>query len=491
MNKRIDSKYNVVIIGAGIGGLVSGCYLAKAGVKVLLVEKHDKVGGYCTSFRKNGYLFDAAVHYIGAARHEGEINRIVEQLNLKDTVIFSRFDPCDKICLPEHTLFIRQRYHDTMEEFISKFPKSKKKIIDFFNLVMTKQFFYIYSKLKRASFKELLDEFFDDYKIKGTIATLLGNMGLPPSKISALTAVFLYREFILDPGYYPKGGIQAFPDALAQKFVKLGGDLVLLTKATKIFVKNNKVSGIEINNNKFINSDYVVSNVDASQTFFELVKESNKSMSQILSRMEPSISAFAVYLGLNSDLKKELKDKCAVWKFFTYDIEKCYGSPELNLQDAKLNYFVCTFPSLHDSTVLPQGKSTMGIFICAPFMDKIFWDVNKVRIADKLINAATEIVPSLNDEIEIKIIATPYTFYRYTLNKSGAIYGWASTPSQIDREICPQETYIEGLYLAGHWCTNGLGQGGVSEVAYTGRRAAKLIVKKMKQHSVRYSSVIT
>ena len=49
------NKYDVIIIGAGIGGLTCGCYLAKAGLKVLIIEQHNKPGGYCTSFERKGY----------------------------------------------------------------------------------------------------------------------------------------------------------------------------------------------------------------------------------------------------------------------------------------------------------------------------------------------------------------------------------------------------------------------------------------------------
>ena len=59
MSDKIDNKYDVIIIGAGIGGLVCGCYLVKAGLKVLIVEKHYQVGGYCTSFKRKGFTFDA------------------------------------------------------------------------------------------------------------------------------------------------------------------------------------------------------------------------------------------------------------------------------------------------------------------------------------------------------------------------------------------------------------------------------------------------
>jgi prolycopene isomerase len=193
--------------------------------------------------------------------------------------------------------------------------------------------------------------------------------------------------------------------------------------------------------------------------------------------MEPSISAFAIYVGLKTDLSKVLKDRCAIWNFFTYDIERCYGNPEHNITAKKMDYFVCTFPSMHDVSLASPGKSTMGIFICAPYKDEVFWNRFKIPLTDRLIDSVVKLIPEIKDGIDVKVIATPYTFYKYTLNRNGAIYGWASTPTQIDRTLFPQDTDIEGLFLAGHWCTNGLGQGGISEVAYTGRRAAKLIMK--------------
>ncbi|HDY75934.1 MAG TPA: NAD(P)/FAD-dependent oxidoreductase, partial [Candidatus Marinimicrobia bacterium] len=62
MSNNSQNTYDAVIIGAGIGGLVCGCYLAKAGMKVLIAEQHSKPGGYCTSFRRKGFTFDAAPH---------------------------------------------------------------------------------------------------------------------------------------------------------------------------------------------------------------------------------------------------------------------------------------------------------------------------------------------------------------------------------------------------------------------------------------------
>ncbi|NOY64254.1 MAG: NAD(P)-binding protein, partial [Nitrospirae bacterium] len=68
MSRRSSEEYDAIIIGAGIGGLVCGCYLAKAGMKVLICEQHHKPGGYCTSFKRKGFTFDAAAHCFGSYR---------------------------------------------------------------------------------------------------------------------------------------------------------------------------------------------------------------------------------------------------------------------------------------------------------------------------------------------------------------------------------------------------------------------------------------
>ena len=82
MEKSSTDTYDVAIIGAGIGGLVCGCYLAKAGMKVLIAEQHHKPGGYCTSFTRKGFTFDAAAHSFGSYRKEGNMYKVIQELDL-------------------------------------------------------------------------------------------------------------------------------------------------------------------------------------------------------------------------------------------------------------------------------------------------------------------------------------------------------------------------------------------------------------------------
>lgn len=473
----MDKKYDVIIIGAGIGGLVCGCYLKKAGLHVLIIEKHNKPGGYCTSFSRHGYRFDVAIHYLGGCKKNGQINKILCELGIKDKIKLIHYDPTDRIVMPDHSLLIRQNAEDTIEEFKREFPEDSYKIDAFFQFIRDKNFYSIYGKAAKLTFRELLDCYFDNYKLKATLSTLLGNIGLSDSKASALTAIVLYRDFILSPGFYPKGGMQTFSDLLANCFKELGGTLLLNSEVVKIMSSKSSISGVMLSTGKIFESNVVVSNSDAYRLFNNLLDIKHNPIIEKTQKLKVSISAFAVYLGLKVNISKLLKNQCAIWYFDTYDMRACYDNPTKNIMQKNINYIVCTFPSLHSPDNL-LDKSVVEIFMGADFKTEDFWEKNKNLFADKAIKKAEEVIPEFSKYIDIKVIATPQTFYKYTFNRNGAIYGWASTPGQIDKSVFPQKTSIEGLYLTGHWCTNGLGQGGISGVSYSGRNIAKIIANR-------------
>src|SRR4030042_1473561 len=210
MPKKDKEIYDAIIIGAGIGGLVCGCYLAKAGHRVLIVEKHSKPGGYCTSFDRKGYKFDVGVHYIGGVKR-GVLAKILDELAIQEEIKFNQSDPSDKIILPDSTTYIRANPYDTIEEFQKTFPSEKENIEKFF-------------------------------------------------------------EFVLDPGYYPVGGMQQFATCLVDKFKKYGGEIILSHKVINIITENNIATGIVIAPKEKIMSKIVVSNVDATQTFKDLIE---------------------------------------------------------------------------------------------------------------------------------------------------------------------------------------------------------------------------
>lgn len=473
----MTEKYDVAIIGAGIGGLVCGCYLAKAGLKVVIVEQHFKPGGYCTSFERKGYKFDVAVHYLGGIK-KGSLGKIFEELNLGTSLKLHQFDPTDKIIMPHNSVYVRAKINDTISEFQKSFPKEKENIKNFFGFILNQNFLFVYSRSKKAYFDEILDSFFKDYRLKSALEVLLGNMGVTAKKVSAVSAVLLFREFISDPGWYPEGGIQMFPDALVKLIKRYNGKVILSRKVVRIITENNKAQGIILDDGNMIKSKIVVSNADATETFTELLNTKNRE-ENFINRLQISPSVFCAYIGLKNGFKKLNKEPATLWYLSTYNIEECYANFKSSpIEKTKLKYLVCTFPYMHDIKQ-SDSKPTMELLIVAPYRTVEFWCKHRDDLMEKLIGRAEELLPNLSNCIEFKFNATPQTFYRYTLNRDGAAYGWVSVPRLITRPLFFGKTSTRNLFFAGHWCNGGGTQGGISQTAVTGRTAARLIIENL------------
>ncbi|NOZ24578.1 MAG: NAD(P)/FAD-dependent oxidoreductase [Nitrospirae bacterium] len=471
MHGTSNKHYDVIIIGAGIGGLVCGCYLAKAGMKVLIVEQHHKPGGYCTSFKRNGFTFDAAAHSFGSYRKNGNMRRIIEGLDLDSRLEVKRYDPSDIIVSPDYKVTFWADTDRTVQELQHAFPKEAENISNFVtNLINFRPIDF--AILRKKTFKELLDQYFQNDQLKAILSIpVLGNGALPPSLISAFTGSKIFTEFILDGGYYTGKCMQTLPDTLTERFKELGGTIKTSCLAKKIEVKNNETKGVVLKDLGYISSKYVVSNSDVRQTFFELLGDgvARREILKKIDAMVPSLSIFTLYLGIN-DPHESLPDAGTnVWFLPDYNIEKLYFSAKNMTSDIK--YFMMRFS---------PDKKTILAFANAPFRDKGFWRNNKQTIINNFIKKIEDVlVPGLSSRIVYKDAATPYTMYRYTLNYKGAAYGWATFPSQLFTPELRMMTPIKGLFLAGHWTTH---TQGIPGVAYLGYDVAKLILKKEKTY---------
>ncbi len=466
MNTTSRDSYDVIIIGAGIGGLVCGCYLAKAGMKVLVVEQHHKPGGYCTSFKRQGFTFDAAPHCFGSFRKGGVARKIFEDLEIDKNLSIIRPDPTDTIVTPDYNISFWNDFEKTLEQFQAAFPREKDNIHKFFHLLLNSDP-HSFSKLRSFTFKETLDEYFTDYKLKAILSfPFLGIGGLPASMLSAFIGAKLYSEFLFDGGYYPQAGMQAIPDALSQRFKEFGGEMRLSTLVTKIIVKDNTVKGV-MADHSFIASKYVVSDCDARQTFLKLLGRQliEKDFYEMLKKMTPSLSNFLVYLGIQ--YSSDFPNPGTTFSFFShYDIDRAYHAVKKGDYDLLGG---CIFR-------IALNKSTMLVSMPAPFKNEAYWMKNKSYLSQKFIEIVQNYaVPNFSKNITFQEAATPHTLSRYTLNYKGASFGWAALPSQTIITSLRRPPFIKGLCLTGHWTTIGTG---ISGTAYVGQETATNILRK-------------
>ena len=473
---------DVIVIGAGIGGLTAGAYLAKAGIDVLMLERSEKAGGYCGSFRREGFIFDDAVHYLNNLGPSGALRRICEELDISvESVPIIRIDPSDRLQMPGFRFAIYSDINKTISKLQNLFPSERDNIRRFFTLINNFKFADLYVRYSKSTFQDILDGFFNSSQLKAGLGILATTMGLLPDELSALAGLAYYKGSILDGGYHAIGGAQTFTNTLVNKFEGFGGSLRFSAEVKRIIVTNRSVRGVELNDGTIINCRLLVSNCDVTRTFLDLVGEDSidKHFLRQLMEMQPSLSNFIVYLGIKERLTSDVPACCNYWCF---PFENCrQASIDITADDRSTGFIHLSLPSLHDRSLAPENHESIMLFAGASFKNKEYWDDNKDRLTDVMIERASQVIPNLRKRIVMKFSATPYTLLRYTLNRGGSYRGWAPTLKQTKLDLVPQKTSIKGLLLAGHWITSPVGHGGVSMVAISGRNAAKAATQILKK----------
>ncbi len=508
---NLKEEYDVVIVGAGIGGLTCGAFLAKAGLKTLIVEKHSIPGGYVTSFKRKDFTFDGGAEGILGCGEDGYLKQWLKELGLDKGIQFTRIDPLEYFVSSQARFPIHADLGEFKKELAKLFPSEKEGIDKYFETViaMAKEIksgadkppknpfemikfamrYPVVTKYygrKKMSFQDLLDEFLKNFKLKGLLGIYSGWFGMPPSKVISPIAAFVMTDVHIGGNYYPKGGLLAFSNHLAEGFKKAGGILLLKTVVSKILVEDGRAVGVELENKTKIKARYVVSNADAKQTFLKLVGEENldKKFVEYIKELKQSISGILVFLGIDMDLRK-------------YPSHISYGEdPEsvkrldrirLESYDGEITEIISglaiRIPSNLEPSYAPPGKSSVILLAQAPYDYRNNWKTGpngqrtdayralKNEVADKLIAMAENVIPNLSKHIIVRDMATPLTFERYTWQYKG---GWYGTP--LDQQLPSNITPIKGLLLAG---SNTFGAG-VNRAFQSGMETAKQIIAMEK-----------
>lgn len=474
MAEKLSNEYDAIIIGAGISGLVCGCYLAKAGLKTLIIEKNASPGGYCTSFNRHGYFFDACVHGLSSLRQGGILNKVVSELELYHNIEFHRHNPSDTIYTNEFKIQIYSEIDKTISEFQRIFPLEKEQINNFFTFIKSG----VFSPIRNKTYYNLLNSFFSDAKLKAIFSMIIIQLlGYNPYRVSAMVACLLLREFILDGGYYPLNGIKDLPECLAQTYKRNSGTLLFNTTAQIISGTNNNSMTIRTNPRELFKSKYIVSACDLKQTFFKLISktQSNFGSKKLINSLKPSLSAFIVYLGLNYDdeIKKNLRSN--IW--FFQNLNMCTFMKGLNM--CHPNAMVITCPTSKGITS-KHNHLSLSLATIVPYRNNAFWNIaNRNKLELQLINSAEMIFPGLSKNIKVKFNACPTTLYNWTRNYKGAAFGWAGIPNQFGNPEISQKTTVPNLFVTGHWSNLG---GGIASVVNCGKTTASQILKKEQEN---------
>lgn len=470
---KLQSRYDAIVIGSGVGGLVCGAFLAKANKKVLILEQHSMPGGYCTSFKRKGFIFDSAVHHIGGCGKWSIVGRCFSELNID--MDFYHLDPMDNIIFPSESFEIPADIDEYKATLQSKFPAEEENIATFFkeliklywSVINNKSSSPLIAKYKDLTYNDTLNNFFTDPKLKAILASQWGYIGLLPTEVSTIGMCQMLINYLKDGAYFPSGGTQEFSNAILKSFIDFGGEIMLSSMVKKIVTKGDKATGVVLDDGKKISADIVVSNIDAKQTFHTLLQSKlNGEFDQKLNNMKESVSFFLLYLGVSAEV-----DLGKLKRGFYYPTDGSFTRDD---------WKYISVPTDVDQSLAPENKQIIFTLVA---LDKNYdevanWADLKAKLTETTIDYLEEFVPGLRDHIIVVDAATPKTLKRYTLNSKGAAYGWAVTNDQTGSNRLQHTTPIKGLYLAGHWTNPGPG---ISSVLSSGWKAANVILKEINQ----------
>ena len=288
--------YDAIVVGSGIGGLTGAALLARAGLSVLVVERHDRVGGYAHAFRRGRFLFDSAVHLVGGCApvpYEGGglLHRVLSAAGALSRCEFVRVDPCWAAAFPDADF----EAPCDLEEFVSvheeAFPSDRKGLREFvqeclsirqevsraaeletpFDVMRCPSRFPTLLRYRRATLAKVLDHHVEAPRLKAQLGALWPYLGLPPSRVSFLYYATMLMSYVADGAFYCRGSFQRFADALAASVTERGGELLLRSPVRRIRVEGGRAAGVQLENGQVIAAPRVLSNADALQTVEELV----------------------------------------------------------------------------------------------------------------------------------------------------------------------------------------------------------------------------
>lgn len=498
------TPYDVVVIGAGLGGLTCAAYCAKAGLSTAVFEQFMNVGGCCQSFKRGGFLFDASVHSIFGARNVARIFEELEQpLELVSTTDSLRF-PGVSIAL--------DTIPQIRDDLAALFPAERENIYTYYRDLcsVVRSLLRRFMNIKQATqdtqlrfgsfyryFGRTTAEIISQYTANPELQSLMysAQMGFLSDRAWLFTSYHIYmeRNYLHDHAQVA-GGTQNIPDRLADVVRAAGGDVYTKQLVKRICLEDGRTTGIELADGTIVAARHVVSNADARLTFGTLLPPDavEPAVARSLQSWRNSISFIVTNLGLSGDVRDLGVSGSNIAYFPTYDVQPMVR--DLEFGHFRDDFWLgLSFPSVVDPSRAPPGDSVA--FLLLPIAYETFncWETgadyrfdgirpngrrstnywtNKLNIADRMIDRAEEILPGMRSRILQKNIITPVSIERITLNNRGTGLAWMLRPHELKVDMglgLPIESRIPGFHYVGGWTRLGCG---VSVSMLSGKVAA-------------------
>jgi all-trans-retinol 13,14-reductase len=465
-------KFDVVIVGSGMGGLVCGNILSREGYKVCVIEKNKQIGGCLQIFVRNKVVFDSGVHYLGGLEKNQNLYQIFKWLGLMDQLHFEKMDSAFDIILigkNQKQYQINQGFDLFEKQMNLDFPQEKQGIRKYLETIqyICDQFplYRLGSEVSVASKKDVMGisakEFIESITIDETLrAVLAGNNMLyagsgyeTPLYVHALTV----NSYMESSWRCINGGAQ-IGKLLAKNITSHGGSIVKNRAVKKMICENGRITKVVLQDDSIVHAETFVSDTTPANTFrmidSPLIRNATRTR---MNELKNTVSAFIVNIVFKKDQYPYEKhnyyyhEDGSVWEMDVYD--------ESNWPRGYAIYPVA-------SSSNPEFASGMTIFAYMKYSDLAPWastfntvsdkqergkeyeDFKRAK-AEKLLDRVEERFPELRKSILHYYTGTPLTYRDYIGNQDGNIYGAFKDYRQPLSAMVSPKTKIPNLFMTG------------------------------------------
>ena len=496
------NKYDVIIVGSGIGGLCCGSILALSGRKVLICEAHNQPGGVAHSFDMKGYKFESGPSLWSGIGKWPTTNPLGQVLRLLDEKVELKKYHGWQVNVPEGSFNLKVgqepfrkrigllRGNQSVKEWdsflseikplsqiVSEIPllSSSPKTIDFLEILkLTYKFLpniKLLSKLN-SGFGEIVDNHLKDPFLRNWVdllSFLISGMTMHDTNSAAMATLF--DEWFKPESYleYPKGGSESIVKALVNALKKNGGELILSSKVDAIDFSKNVASGVTLENGSKFISDFVVMNTDVWTSRKLIPEKLQKKWRPKAKAINKCGSFLHIHLGFDASGLQNLP----IHSIHVEDWERGIT--------AERNVVVFSIPSVLDNEMAPKGKHVLHGYTPANEPWEIWENLNFNDLTYKnlkeercliFLKSLRKLIPDIDDRIEIKLLGTPLTHKKFTNTYCGS-YGPALSAAEGLFPGCT--TPIKNLLTCGASSFPGIG---IPAVSASGAYAAEKIIGK-------------
>ncbi|MCU0577932.1 MAG: NAD(P)/FAD-dependent oxidoreductase [Desulfobacterota bacterium] len=490
--------HDVIVIGAGLGGLTAAARLVREGVRVLVLDRNTHPAGTAYTFQRRGFQFPMGPLGFSSP---GILRRMWQALGEERLPELTRVHY--RLRAFGLDLPLSGSPWETAGALIRRFPEEAGGITRFWDVVKDLNGLFQGSlndetrrtllQAGQASAREFLDREIGDDRVK----RILGSQGTAEPYGPLLLLAAQWR-LLQDEGiWYPAGGLRLLGDRLG-KFVTCSpekGEVRLGAEAARIILRDGKVVGVALTSGEVLEAPVVVSNADFKNTFLRLLEREvlPVGLYEQVSRAGQTESNLQVALGLKRDrvdLAAFQRSGRLIFRQGPEQPPPRWDLPQIREEDLAAGELELCLWSRDDPALAPEGHEVLVIRTAADYAHfarlrpawkkrSPLYGAYKRRLGQALIEAAERILPGLSQAVEVLDVATPLTFEERGGRSQGSVAGW-SWNFEDTRDWTPRElvrTPITGLFMAGYQAFSALFLGGVPTALESGARAAEYILR--------------